>query len=185
MTEAEIRVLLARLPGRLWERLRAVRFDDRARGRRCLGYVTRGRDEINLCARPPATDRPGPLLAAQPVALSVRGGPRLPVAHARRASIYALRRVPPRARPPPGRRPEGEAKTTRRRFADETRAEEFAERWCRELWSQPFDHPDPVHGPPSREEIEALRDGWRVRTATTRRACSARRRSGTRRPSVC
>jgi len=54
------------------------------------------------------------------------------------------------------------AKTTRRKFARETRAQEFAEHWCRELWSQPFDHPDPVHGPPSPEEIEALRDGWRV-----------------------
>jgi hypothetical protein len=22
--------------------------------------------------------------------------------------------------------------------------------WCRRLWSEPFDHPDPVHNPPSR-----------------------------------
>jgi tetratricopeptide (TPR) repeat protein len=52
------------------------------------------------------------------------------------------------------------AKTIRRRFASETRAQEFAEHWCRELWSRPFDHPDPVHSPPSPEEIETLSDGW-------------------------
>jgi tetratricopeptide (TPR) repeat protein len=52
------------------------------------------------------------------------------------------------------------AKSTRRRFASETRAQEFAEHWCRDLWSRPFDHPDPVHGPPSREEIASLQDGW-------------------------
>jgi tetratricopeptide (TPR) repeat protein len=53
------------------------------------------------------------------------------------------------------------AKSTRRRFAGETRAQEFAEHWCRELWSQPFDHPDPVHGPPSPDEIETLRENWK------------------------
>jgi tetratricopeptide (TPR) repeat protein len=52
------------------------------------------------------------------------------------------------------------AKTIRRRFASETRAQEFAEHWCRELWSQPFDHPDPIHSPPSPEETDSLRDGW-------------------------
>jgi tetratricopeptide (TPR) repeat protein len=54
------------------------------------------------------------------------------------------------------------ARAARRRFASETRAQEFAERWCRELWSRRFDHPDSVHNPPSREETEALRDGWRA-----------------------
>jgi len=54
------------------------------------------------------------------------------------------------------------AKTMQRKFARETRAQEFAEHWCRELWSQPFDHPDPVHNPPTPEEIETVRGGWRV-----------------------
>jgi tetratricopeptide (TPR) repeat protein len=49
-----------------------------------------------------------------------------------------------------------------RRFAMEKRAQEFAEHWCRELWSQPFDHPDPVHNPPTAEEIESVRGGWRA-----------------------
>lgn len=52
IAEADVRVLLGRLPGPLWARLKAVRFDDQARGRRRLGYVTPGRGEINLCALP-------------------------------------------------------------------------------------------------------------------------------------
>jgi hypothetical protein len=57
---------------------------------------------------------------------------------------------------------EEKAKSVRRRFAVETRAQEFAEHWCRELWSQPFDHPDPVHNAPSCEELELVRDHWRA-----------------------
>ena len=53
------------------------------------------------------------------------------------------------------------AKSRRRTVCQRYPCQDFAEHWCRELWSQPFDHPDPVHRPPSPEEIEALRDGWR------------------------
>ena len=53
------------------------------------------------------------------------------------------------------------AKSNRRRYASETPAQDFAEHRCRELWSQPFDHPDPVDRPPSPDEMEVLRDGWR------------------------
>jgi hypothetical protein len=49
------------------------------------------------------------------------------------------------------------AKSVRRRFADEARAQDFAEYWSRTLWSQPFDHPDPVHNPPTFEELAAVR----------------------------
>jgi tetratricopeptide (TPR) repeat protein len=55
-----------------------------------------------------------------------------------------------------------EAKEIDRKFARERLAQEFAEHWCRELWSQPFDHPDPVHNPPTAAEIETVRGGWRV-----------------------
>ena len=54
------------------------------------------------------------------------------------------------------------AATERRKFACETCAQEFAEEWCRKLWSEPFDHPDPVHHPPSPEEIKKVRDGWQA-----------------------
>jgi hypothetical protein len=51
-----------------------------------------------------------------------------------------------------------EAKSERRKFAMETRAEEFAARWSKKLWSEPFSHPDPVHNPPSAEELAALNE---------------------------
>ena len=49
----DVEVILDRLPPELWSRLRAVHFNDRSRGVRCLGYVNRGRREIALCALPP------------------------------------------------------------------------------------------------------------------------------------
>jgi tetratricopeptide (TPR) repeat protein len=57
------------------------------------------------------------------------------------------------------------AKTRRRQFACETLAQDFAERWCHELWSQPFDHPDPAHNAPTPEELAAVRDGWTAANA--------------------
>jgi len=42
----------------------------------------------------------------------------------------------------------------RRAFSRETRAEKFAEYWRKRLWSEPVDHPDPVHHPPSPEEFD-------------------------------
>ena len=47
-----------------------------------------------------------------------------------------------------------------RRFAREPKAQDFADYWRGELWSAPFDHPDPVHNPPSKEETELLEAGW-------------------------
>jgi hypothetical protein len=45
------------------------------------------------------------------------------------------------------------ATTERRKFAMETKAQEFAIGWCKRLWSEPFDHPDPVHNLPSEQEL--------------------------------
>jgi tetratricopeptide (TPR) repeat protein len=42
----------------------------------------------------------------------------------------------------------------RRKFAMETRAQEFAMEWCQRLWSKPFDHPDPVHNIPTKAEFD-------------------------------
>jgi hypothetical protein len=159
VTEAEIRVVLERLPGQLWERLAAVHFNDRAMGHRRLGYVRRGRDEIALCALPPRVSLAPFLRQCQsPSQFGAVRGCQWPALAVRRFLLYdvflhELGHIQVVDR---------KAKSTRRRFASETRAQEFAEHWCRELWSQPFDHPDPVHGPPSPEEIETLRDGWSV-----------------------
>jgi hypothetical protein len=47
-------------------------------------------------------------------------------------------------------------RSARLRFAREKLAQDFAVAWYRRLWSSPFEHPDPVHNPPSREELEFL-----------------------------
>jgi hypothetical protein len=62
------------------------------------------------------------------------------------------------------------AKSIRRRFAHETRAEEFAEHWRRELWSRPFDHSDAVHGRPSAAEMKAVCDDWPAAHADYKKA---------------
>ncbi|MBX9789338.1 MAG: hypothetical protein K2Y37_10525 [Pirellulales bacterium] len=51
-----------------------------------------------------------------------------------------------------------DAKATRlrRKFASETRAQEFADDWRKTLWNRPFDHPDPVHNRASADELAAL-----------------------------
>ena len=53
ITADDVRVVLSRLPIELWARLRAVHFNDRARGARVLGYLTQGHREIALCVLPP------------------------------------------------------------------------------------------------------------------------------------
>ena len=49
-----------------------------------------------------------------------------------------------------------QAKSVVRKFASETKAEEFAAYWRRRFWSVPFDHPDPAHHPPTEEELRTL-----------------------------
>jgi hypothetical protein len=49
------------------------------------------------------------------------------------------------------------AKGSERKFAREGKAQEFAMRWCKQLWSEPFNHPDPAHHPPSKDELRILR----------------------------
>jgi hypothetical protein len=48
------------------------------------------------------------------------------------------------------------ARRLKRKFASETKAQEFADGWRNELWSKRFDHPDPIHNPPAPEEIARL-----------------------------
>jgi cytochrome c-type biogenesis protein CcmH/NrfG len=149
--------VLERLPASVWKRLKAIHFNDRSRGGRCYGYVRRGLDEIALCALPPRVSPAGCLRRNQSPGTfgAIRGcqWPRLAV---RRFMLYDvflhelghLQVVDIRA------------KSTRRRFAGETVAQDFADEWRRALWSRPFDHPDPVHNPPSDDERQSVRDHW-------------------------
>ena len=150
--EDAVRVVLSRLPHELWDRLRAVHFNDRSRVR-VLGYVNRGRREIALCALPPRMGLTRALNKGQtPEQFGARRGERWPALAIRRFMLYDvflhelghLQLI------------DEDARSVRRKFAHETRAQEFAMYWCNQLWSEAFSHPDPVHNPPAPSERTRL-----------------------------
>jgi hypothetical protein len=154
VTEEDVRVLLERLPSPSKSRLRAVHFNDRSRGARRLGYVNRGRREIVLCALPPRMSLARFLVKGEsPRMWGARRGAQWPELAIRRYLLYDvflhelghLQVI------------EG-IRSGRPEFAREKVAEGFASVARGELWSQPFDHPDPVHGPPTDEELAALEE---------------------------
>jgi hypothetical protein len=154
----DIEVLLDRLPVEVWDRLHTVYFDDRSRGARILGYVNMGHRDIALCALPPRVSltrflvwRPTNRYTAHrsPHAFGAMRGRTWPELAVRRYQLYNtflhelghLQIVAPTAT------------NVRRRFASECRAQEFADFWRNTLWSEHFDHPDPVHNRPTAAEI--------------------------------
>jgi hypothetical protein len=150
VNEGDIRIVLSRLPAGLWQRLRAVHFNDQSRGARILGYVNRGRREIALCALPPRMSLSRALVRGQtPEQFGARRGQKWPFVAVRRFLLYDvflhelghLQLVNERAG------------SVRRRFADERLAQSFAVEWCRRLWSTPFYHCDAAHNPPTSEPI--------------------------------
>jgi hypothetical protein len=156
VNEKDVRVVLSRLPPELWRRLRAVHFNDRSRGARVLGYVNRGRREIALCALPPRMSLTRSLVKGQsPEQFGPRPGAKWPELAIRRFLLYDvflhelghLQLINENAR------------SDRFKFAREKLAEEFAAAGCKRLWSERFEHPDPVHNPPSRDELDSLREG--------------------------
>ena len=153
ITEDDIRVVLDRLPEETYKRLRTVHFNDRSQGGRCLGYVNRGRREIALCALPPRMSLTRFLGKQQtPAMFGAIKGTQWHKLAIRRFLLYDvfldelghLQVV------------HEKEKNERRKFAVETRAQEFANFWREELWAAPFSHPDPVHNPPSKEELSGL-----------------------------
>ena len=155
VTAEDVEVVLSRLPAETLRRLRAVHFNDYAWGNRRLGYTTnRGRREIALCALPERLSFTRFLVKGQtPRQFGAKRGAQWPKLAIRRFILYDvllheighLQEIYPQARNP------------RRRFAGEPKAQEFAMYWCRKLWSRKFDHPDPVHNRPGKEELAALR----------------------------
>jgi hypothetical protein len=152
----DVLIVLHRLPDELWARLRAVHFNDKARGNRVLGYVTPARREIALCALPGSVSLGQACcnhrLSARLFGTLPRG--QWPKVAIRRYLLYNtllheighLQIVDPNAKEP------------RRLFADETRAQAFADMWRKRLWSRSFDHPDPVHNPPTQVELATLQE---------------------------
>jgi hypothetical protein len=49
-----------------------------------------------------------------------------------------------------------ESKDFRRKFAVETKAQEFADFWRKRLWEEHFEHPDPVHNAPGADELACV-----------------------------
>jgi len=150
VNEADVRIVLSRLPVELWRRLRAVHFNDQSRGGRVFGYVNRGRREIALCALPPRMSLTRSLAKGwTPEQFGATPGRKWPALAIRRFLLYDvflhelghLQMV------------NGRAQRNRLRFAREKLAHDFATEWCSRLWSERFDHPDPVHNPPKPEEL--------------------------------
>lgn len=151
----DVLVLLSRLPAESWFRLRAVQFNDRSRGASCLGYVRAvERREIAICALPRRVSLSG--ACGRSKALGRQFGAKLgaqwPYLAVRRFLLYDvflhelghLQII------------DSKAKTHRRKFAGETKAQQFATTWRKDLWSKRFDHPDPIHNKPSHDEIETV-----------------------------
>jgi len=153
LTEEDVIVLLSRLPEELSERLRAVHFNDRALGRRCLGYVTTGHREITICALPQRVSLSSFITHRSPLPFGALRGRQWPEVAVRRFMLYDvflhelghLQIIDPAA------------KRLQRRFASETKAQEFADEWREKLWSESFDHLDPVHNRATSEELERLK----------------------------
>ena len=134
LTNQDVEVLLDRLPLELWSRLREVHFNDRGRGVRCLGYVNPGRREIAICALPPNVSLARFLDRRSPRQFGAIRGHQWSETAVRRFLLYDvflhelghLQVVDP------------EAHTDRRRFASETKAQEFADEWRVTAVGRPF-----------------------------------------------
>jgi hypothetical protein len=146
VNQADVAVVLSRLPQELWRRLRGVHFNDRACRRRFLGYVSGSRRDITLCALPPhvslnAVCRYDRISTAD---FGAEFGHQWPVLAVRRFMLYdVLLHEIGHLQVFDAHRP-----SRRLRFYREKLAQEFANSWRRRLWSVSFDHPDPVHNPP-------------------------------------
>jgi len=150
----DVRIVLSRLPLELWSRLPCVHFNDQSRGARVLGYVNRGRREIALCALPPRISLTRYLVKGQkPEQFGAKRGQKWSEMAVRRFMLYDvflhelghLQVVEPNS------------SSVRKKFAQEKFAQAFALEWCKQLWSEPFSHPDAVHRPPSAVEMSMLR----------------------------
>lgn len=159
VSAADVEVLLSRLPSAVLSRLKGIHFNDRSRGNRYLGYVNRGRHDIALCALPPRIRLTRHLRGQEtPEAFGAASGIPWPKLAVRRLMLYAvllheighLQVVKPHS-------------STRLRYALESSAERFADNWRNKLWAEYYNHPDPVHNSPSRQELAELAELTAVR----------------------
>ena len=89
VAEADVRVVLERLPELLWDRLKAVHLNDKARGNRFYGYVTKGGTEIALARLPPRVSLARCLRKSQsPTQFGAVRGCQWPILAVRRFMLY-------------------------------------------------------------------------------------------------
>jgi hypothetical protein len=155
VTQDDVEVVIQRIPKEFRTRLRDVFISHRSRGVRWLGSVRiRGRRDIDLYAKLPPRLSLGRFLhrghSAHMYAAPARG--QWPPWAIRRYLLYQvflhelghLQLVDP-ATP-----------NWKRKYAGQTRAQEFADEWRTTLWSSRCDHPDPIHNPPRPEEFSII-----------------------------
>lgn len=147
--------VVERIPAEFSTRLRDVFISPRHLGVRRLGSVRiRGRRDIDLYATLPARVSLGRFLRKGQSARMYGAPPRgqWPPWAVRRYLLYHtllhelghLQLVLPKS------------KNWDRKYASEKLAEEFANGWQDKLWSQEFDHPDPVHNSPREDEFAMI-----------------------------
>jgi hypothetical protein len=149
--EEDVRIVLSRLPEEVYSRLRVVHFNDRSWGVRTLGYTTkRGRKDVAICALPPRVSLTRFLVTGQrPETFGAQRGQQWPELAVRRFLLYDvllheighLQIINP------------ESNNFRRKYAHETKTQQFADSWRKKLWNQYFEHPDPVHNAPTADEL--------------------------------
>jgi len=146
INQADVEVVLSRLPEVLWRRLRGVHFNDRAWGNRVLGYVNRGRHDVAFCALPPSfsLNRCCRKHRLSPAEFGAEFGRKWPKLAIRRFLLYdVLLHEIGHLQVYDERR-----RSRRLRFYHEKLAQEFADCWRRRLWAVQFNHADPVHNAP-------------------------------------
>ena len=161
ITEKDVLVVLNRLPKDLWSALREIHFNDMGfRGiknaRLSPGYAVIGdrkKFSISICALPPRVSMSKFCIRkVSPRTFGAKRGKQWPRLAVRRFLLYDtflhelghLQLINPKAQ------------SKRRKFASESKAQEFADYWRKQLWSKDFKHPDAVHNPPTKKELDAL-----------------------------
>jgi hypothetical protein len=155
ISHEDVTTVLQRIPEEERSRLRDIFITDRHRGVRRLGtVVTRGRRDIELCAILPPRVSLGRYLGKDQRGLHF-GAPsrgQWPPWAVRRFLLYDvllhelghLQLVLPKS------------KNWNRKYASERLAQDFADELRTRLWSKRFDHADPVHNAPQRDELETI-----------------------------
>lgn len=148
LSHDDVDLVLGRLPSDLRARLRAVHLTSTNFAVRTIGWVSRrGRREITLCAMlPPRVSLRGYMYRGR--IASDFGAPergQWPPWAVRRYLLYntLLHEL-------------GHMQIIDGDFASETRAQDFAHEWRGRLYSEPFDHPDPIHNAPTPDELATI-----------------------------